>query len=229
MRATSILVPGLVAAAAAAGSVTLASASVAQPRQPGHITLASTYLAGRPDSGGLGNWATDSMYRQLIITETGTVTGGYAYTATVRDIGTFRTGPGAYTPDQGAPYTGDKIRGQVSGRLEGDASYSFTASALPSTRQNAGVPDCEYGAAVTTAETTNGWYEQAFPAGTTFGGAGIGNWSWTYAGPVCTTHLTVGGRPQTAERTVRTQERWTDSLAGGGGQLPADGNITGSC
>lgn len=231
MRLTSILVPGLVVAAAAAGSVTAAGASTAQAQHPSHhLTVkAVTRLEERPDSGGNGNWATDRMSRKLTITETGPVTGGYAYTATVEDAGGFRTDRGAYTPNQGAPYTGDKIHGQVSGWMTGKASYSFTASTLPSTKKNAGVPGAEDGAPATPEQTTSDWYEQAFPAGTTFGGAGIGDWSWKYAGPVCRTYKTVYRHHHWVKIAVYSQQHWTDSLAGDGGQLKADGNITGVC
>jgi hypothetical protein len=231
MRVTSILIPGLVAAAAAAASVTVAGASTAQAHDhPHHLTVkAVTRLEARPDSGGNGNWATDRMYRELTVTETGPVPGGYAYTAMVEDAGGFRTDHGAYTPNQGAPYTGDKIHGQVSGWLAGKASYSFTASTLPSKKKNAGVPGSESGAPATPEQTTSNWYEQAFPAGTTFGGAGIGDWSWKYAGPVCRTYETVYRHHHRVTITVYAQQHWTDSLAGGGGQLKADGNITGRC
>jgi hypothetical protein len=232
MKVTSILIPGLVAAAAAAGSVTAAGASTAQPQNPAHhLTVkAATWLEGRPDSGGNGNWATDRMYRELTITGTGPAAGGgYGYTATVEDVGGFRTDQGAYTPNQGGTYSGDKIRGQVSGWFSGKASYSFTASTLPSTAKNAGVPGSEDGAPATAEQTTSDWYEQAFPAGTTFGGAGIGNWSWTYAGPVCRTYKTVYRHHHWVKIAVYSQQHWTDSLAGGGGQLSADGNITGVC
>lgn len=231
MRATSILVPGLVALTALTGIVTAAGASTAPAHRGGHhlTVTAVTRLTGRPDSGGNGDWATDHMDRKLTITETGPVPGGYAYTATVRDTGGYRTDPGAYTPNQGAPYTGDKIRGWVTGWLAGQASYSFTASALPSTAKNAGVPGTENGAPATTGQTTSAWYEQAFPAGTTFGGPGLGDWSWKYQGPVCMAHITVYRHHHPVKATVYAQQHWTDSLAGQAGQVPADGNITGVC
>lgn len=227
MNLKSTLVPALVAAAAVAGTAAMASASTAAPHAP--LTVhARTLLASHPDSGGNGNWANDSMTRDLTITKTGGHPGDYSYKATVQDAGTFRTDRGAYTPNQGAPYTGDKIRGQVSGRLAGAASYSFTASNLPSSGRNAGVPGVVRGA-VSGDRTTSLWYEQAFPSGTGFGGTGIGNWSWKYAGPVCKSYKTVIRNHHKVKVPVYTQQHWTDSLTGNAGQLKQDGNITGRC
>jgi hypothetical protein len=180
---------GSLVATAVAVPATAAGASVSTfpppftPQIPAHspsVFTSHTSLTNRPDSGGNGNWALDTMTRTLTITETGHNGPGYAYTATVSDTGTFKTISGAYTPNQGPPSTGKRIQGTVQGSVAGTAQYSFTASKLPASSPNLGVPNSENGAPGTPAETTSSWYEQAFPAGTTFGGTGIGNWSWTY-------------------------------------------------
>jgi hypothetical protein len=188
MDIRKVVFGGLVATAVAVPA-TAASASV--PVFPPSFTLptlahspfvftAHTSLTNRPDSGGNGSWALDTIKRTLTITETGHSGSVYNFTATVSDTGTFKTISGAYTPNQGSPFTGKHIHGTVQGDVAGTADYSFTASKLPASTSNLGVPDTESGAPVTTPETTSSWYEQAFPAGTTFGGTGIGNWGWTY-------------------------------------------------
>jgi hypothetical protein len=175
----------------------------------GPTFIAYTSLSDRPDSGGAGTWALDKMTRQLSITEVSSSDGTYTFTATVSDsAGSFTAIDGAPTPNQGAPNTGKLISGTPSGSFTGSASYSFTASALPAAAHNLGVPASESGAAGDFAESTSGWYEQAFPAGTTFGGAGIGDWGWTY------------------HTSAFPSQSWADTSANAGGQLPADGNIS---
>jgi hypothetical protein len=224
MNLKTTLVPGLVAAAAVAGSAAMASASTAQPHVRPLTVHARTLITDHQDSGGNGNWANDTIVRDLTITKTG----GNTYTATVKDTGTFRTDRGAYTPNQGRPYTGRRIRGQVSGPLAGEAHYSFTASKLPDFRRNASVPGFLRGP-VSGARTTSLWFEQAFPAGTKFGGPGIGAWSWKYQGPTCKSVVTVIRHHHKVEVPVYTRQHWTDSSANKGGQVPSAGNITGRC
>jgi hypothetical protein len=210
----------LAAAGAIAGMAALpvaASASVPYLHTSHTVTfdgptfIAYTSLSDRPDSGGGGAWALDKMTRQLSITEVSSGDGTYTYTATVSDsAGSFAAIDGAFTPNQGAPYTGDLIAGTPSGSFTGSASYSFTTDSLPTQVRNLGVPSSESGRAGDFAETTQGWFEQAFPAGTTFGGAGIGDWGWTY------------------HTSAFPSQSWADTSANGGGQLPADGNISGA-
>jgi hypothetical protein len=194
------LVLGGVMAAAFGVPATAASASVAVfpfPSDPGYghqanAFTATTSITNHPDSGGGGHiWANDAMTRTLTIKETGHQGSVYTYTATVSDTGTFKTTSGAYTPNQGGTNLNKKINGIVQGSMSGTAYYSFTASNLPTRRHNLGVPASESGTP-TGAQTTSLWYEQAFPAGTTFSvGSGLLNtWSWTYvagsAGHGCT-------------------------------------------
>ena len=50
--------------------------------------------------------------------------------------GSFVTDPGALTPNQGAPFTGENIRGVVDGEMSGTGTFGpFYATALPSGRE----------------------------------------------------------------------------------------------
>ena len=155
------LVLGGVMAAALAVPATGASASVAvfaPPVGPSHFgpprnaLTATTSLTNRPDGGGNGNWAIDTVTRTLTITETGHTGAVYDYTATVSDTGTFKTITGAFTPNQGGTNHGKKIKGTVQGTMTGTANYSFTASSLPSNARNLGVPTSESGTPVRPAD-----------------------------------------------------------------------------
>lgn len=204
-------------AVAASGAVLLAGLATAVPASAAQHSLtgetAITQLTGRPDSGG-GNhiWALDSISRYLNIQLLGRVPGGWDYYATIKDLGTFRTLPGAFTPNQGAPWTGHHIIQITTGRVAGQAAYEFSATSLPVMNL---VPSAEKGAPATTAETTSYWYEQAFPAGTHFGGPGIlPTWEWDYTGPSCGPFFT---------------QNWLDAASDSDGQIPSAGNITGIC
>jgi hypothetical protein len=167
------------------------------------------------------------MDRTLTITQTGP----HTFTAAVRDAGSFTTIRSAFTPNQGGSDAGKHIRGRVSGQVNGAASYSFTATTEPDAHL---VPSRENGDPATGPQSTSDWFEQAFPAGTTFGGTGIGNWNWAYAAKVTVTkyrtvtvyrhghkvHVTV---PYRATQT----QRWDDGISDNGGQTAAAGNITG--
>jgi hypothetical protein len=204
--------------AATAASAATAGSAVVQPTAVRSYTAIS-HLTNRPDSGGNGNWANDDMHRTLTIRLLGSTGTGsstvYYYSASVKDVGTFKTIDGAYTPNQGAPFTGQVENGSVPGTLRGSASYSFTANALPNV---ALVPAHVDGS----ADSTSTWYELAFPKGTTFGGAGIGNWGWRYNGPVVVTLDSTGKHVLSV-----SHERWADTASNDAGQLAADGNIDG--
>jgi len=202
MRTRHLLLAAI-AAAALTGSLAVSPAAHAS------TTLqAVTTLTGRPDSGGGGTWAGDNLTRTLIITQTAPGT----YTATVSDNGTFTALAGALTPDQGGADAGEVILSGVTGSAVGGASYSFTASAAPDMSL---VPASEDGAPAAPEQTTSLWFEQAFPAGTVFGGPGITDWSWAYS----TAHSL---RPPHS-----LAQTWTDALGNGGGQDPGSGNILG--
>lgn len=206
-------------AAAFAGAALLASITVAGTASAAPHSLtgetASTQLTARPDSGGNGDWATDSIFRTLNIQLLGRDSNpfhGWDYYATVKDLGTFRTIAGAYTPNQWGFYHNQHIVQVTTGRLAGQAAYQFWATSLPVMNL---VPSAEKGAPATTAETTSSWYEQAFPAGTHFGGPGIlPTWAWDYTGPSCGPFFT---------------QNWLDAASDNDGQSLAAGNITGIC
>lgn len=202
-------------AALLAGVTTAATAaSAATHSLTGQSAI--TQLTARPDSGGGGHiWALDSISRVLNIQLLGRATPaslGWRYSATIRDLGTWRTLPDAFTPNQSGGYHNDHIVQITTGRLAGQASYEFTATSLPVMNL---VPAAETGAPATAAETTSDWYEQAFPAGTFFSGPGeLNTWAWDYTDPSCGPFFT---------------QNWLDAASNGGGQTFTAGNITGIC
>jgi hypothetical protein len=216
MRIRTILAAAAVPAALAATllGTTAASASTA----PAAYT-ATSHLTSRPDSGGNGTWGYDWTNRQLKITLAGTTGTGastvYYYKASILDSGTFATVNGAYTPNQASPDTGKTINASVNGTMWGWATYSFTATSLPNMTL---VPQAVNGS----ADSTSTWYQMAFPAGTTFGGAGIGTWGWYYHGPWIVTYNANG-----VGVIHYSQEQWTDASWNNAGQLAGAGDITG--
>jgi hypothetical protein len=202
-RFKSALVSGIVAATAFGGLGLAATAASAAPS-----VTASTHITNNLDSGGNGNWSADNFGRTLTVTP-GAAAG--TYTATIHDSGHWSGIVGSFTPNQGGANAGTKINHSVSGVFSGEASYSFTASTAPSAANVAHALNDNF-TAQSGKNTTSLWYEQAFSAGTVFGGTGIQNtWSWTYneTSPACHQH-------------------WTDAFVSGDGQLSADGNITGA-
>lgn len=235
------------AAAVTAVAALLGSAGAASAApHPAPVSVrAVTYLSDRPD-GGNGSpdpyWADDSFGRVLAITETGTTGTGpgtvYDFTATLRDTGVFTTIRGAQTPNQGPGYTGDVVGRRVTGVMDGYADFSFTASSLPSSLPNLGVALYENDHGAVPADSTSTWFELAFPAGTVFGGAGIGAWSWEYGATVRTvTYRVVWVRVREHHHWVWVKEyvpvvhvvhqEWIDASSNGSGDLAGDGNISG--
>ena len=130
------------------------------------------------------------------------------------------------------------IKSAVTGPMEGYADFTFTATALPGSLPNLGVVSHEDDHGLVPADSTSAWYKLAFPVGTTFGGAGIGDWSWRYDASVKTvTFRTVWAWVREHHRWVLVKElvpvvhvdhqQWTDASGNGGGDLAGDGNITG--
>jgi hypothetical protein len=220
-----------VLAATAAAGIALAGTASASPQPSVH---AVTHITDRPD-GGNGSpdpyWADDSMARSITITLTGGTPGAYTFTAKLKDKGTFTTIKGKETPNQSGSYAGETIKSKVTGKMTGYADFSFTASALPSSAPNAGVPALENDHGGTGGPGTPTWYEQAFPAGTTFGGAGLGAWSWTYKVTVTTvTSQQVCLAPHfcwPVPVVHVSHQQWVDALNNNYGDDVADGNITG--
>jgi hypothetical protein len=201
----------VVATAGAAAGLVVPAASAAPVPVPGAAVQALTIMIDRPDSGGNGNWADDNFIRQAVlgaVTAVATSNCGLGATAcykfsgaTLTDIdGTFTTISGAFTPNQGAPYTGDLIRGTVHGPMSGTGNFgTFYATALPSSKL---VPLFNFGA----NNPSSTWPELFFPAGTAFTGLSESTFSYSYHAP---------------------GQQWLDSSSDGDGQIPAAGNITG--
>jgi hypothetical protein len=196
------------ASAVAGAAIALVPLALAGSASAAPAVTAHTHITNNPDSGGNGNWSYDNFNRTLTVTP-GATAG--TYTATIHDTGTWSGIVGNFAPNQGGADHGTKITHSVSGVFSGDASYSFTANTAPSAANVAHVLDDHF-ASASGKNTTSLWYEQAFTAGTTFGGTGILNtWSWTYneTSPAC-------------------HQRWTDAFVSGDGQQANDGNITGA-
>lgn len=214
----------IAAAAVAAVALPAAAASAAPAAAPGGTHTATTTLTNRPDGGHGGPWAYDDVTRTLTLKLTGITGSGsnetWHYDATVRDTGAFTVIKGALTPNQSGAYAGEKIRSDIPEMLTsltGRAEYSFTASRPASNAPNAGVVRRESGApAAGSPQTTSLWFEQAFPAGTTFGGPGIGAYLWTYGAVVFSPQF-----------PYFSDQRWVETSANGDGNLPGDGNISG--
>jgi hypothetical protein len=245
----------LVAATGVAGallSAGAASASVAHPHPApfGSTVVAHTQVFNRPDSGGNGNWASDFFIRTLTIHKTGPASLAscgtlntlpcYSFTASLSDSGKFYTYPGAFTPNQGAPFTGTKLPSRsLSGPMAGSGGFgTFYATALPSASS---VPHFVFGS----NDPSPTWPELAFPAGTVTG-LNEGTFSYGYSATVThiktvtvIRHRLVFVRVHnhwvlksvaytTRIRVPVTQhQHWTDADFNGSGQTPAAGNITG--
>lgn len=213
---TAVIGAATAAAALGLGAGPAAHAATATP-----LFTATTSVTNAPDSGGNGTWAFDTYTRTFsVYPDPGgcTAMAGFGaadtcYSATVADLGTSETIPGAYQPNQGDPATGDKISGpSVTASMTGSAGYTFYAPGadLPSAA-NVHQTVADNYAAAAGENSTDGWFMQAFKAGDTsvIGSINATGWSWSYA-TGC--------------------ETWTDAWNNGDGQsanLSADGNITG--
>jgi hypothetical protein len=227
LAAASLAGVALTTAGAASASTTSASLMAAHQAKP---IVATTVLHNRPDSGGNGTWAFDTMTRTLTLTYLGKsadpahAAAPYMYSGSISDSGTFLDIPGAYTPNQGGHDLGKVLLPrQVSGPMSGEADFGlFYASAkagrvyvpasLPAS-QNANP-----------AYATGTWVDVAFPAGTTFSGIALGDWSWGYSAVPAKVTVIVHGK-----RVIKTvyRQQWTDAWNNGAGQTPKAGNITG--
>jgi hypothetical protein len=194
----------------AAVAMPMATAAAASASPVPQQTRAVTFVTDRPD-GGNGSpdpyWADDTMTRTLVITRTGGTPGDYTFSATLADEGEFITIKGAQAPNQAPSYAGEVIRSRSAGIIQGYADFTFTASTLPDV---ALVPKAENDHGNVPADSTSTWYELAFSPGTVFGGAGIGNWGWTYFA------ITPHGL-----------QFWSDAYNNNYGDSAGDGQITG--
>jgi hypothetical protein len=174
---------------------------------------AQTDIANDADSGNHGNWAVDTLTRQVTVTRHGqaavsdcggTATNGitacWYYTALLADAGSFTTDAGADSPNAGTA-----INGVLSGAISGGSSYEWYASS--------GTPDGTLVPATLDASSsgTNSstWPERFFPSGTSFGGMNEINWSYNYTAPT-------------------TCEMWTDAFDNSGGSSASAGDIAGT-
>jgi hypothetical protein len=173
---------------------------------------AQTDVTNDADSGNHGNWAVDTLTRQMTVTRHGAapaadcggtstngVTSCWLYTALMTDEGSFTTDSGAKSPNAGVT-----INGVLTGSITGGSSYEFYASS--GTPNSALVP--------ATLDATSGgtnssnWPERFFPSTVAFGGMNEINWDYTYDAPA-------------------TCETWTDAFNNSGGSSSAAGDITG--
>lgn len=160
---------------------------------------AATSLANRVDSGGHGNWATDTLSRTALITRDhkvaaskcgATAAACWFYTGRVNDAGTFLTITGAQSPGAGTVIPGQHVAGAIAGY----STFEIFASS--------DTPDASLVPATTTGngQSTSDWMKLFFPAGTLFAGMTQPTWSWTYT-------------------TQTTCEKWVNALAGNTGDI----------
>jgi hypothetical protein len=173
---------------------------------------AQTDITNDADSGNHGDWAVDTLTRQMTVTRHGAVavsncggtatngiTSCYYYTALMTDTGSFTTNPGASSPNAGTT-----IKGVLSGTISGGSSFEFYSS---SGTPNSGLVPASLDAG-TNGTDSSVWPERFFAAGTNFGDVNEINWSYTYNAPT-------------------TCETWTDAFNNGDGGQSGDGDITG--
>jgi hypothetical protein len=195
--------------AAALVAFTAGSASASTHHHHGHhphTWTAVTHLSHRDDSGGNGNWAIDTYTRTAKVTLRGSaplsdcgVSVGkcYAFTASLSDHGDFRATPGAYTPNQGTPFTGDTIKGSPHGDFWGYGLFgTFYATTLPDSHL---VPRHVSGDTPSSSQ----WPALFFPSAPT--GISENDWGYFYH----TGH-----------------QRWADASFNSAGQVPSAGNIS---
>jgi hypothetical protein len=200
----------LPALAAAVILPTAAATAAVASSHPSATVTAITWLVHRADSGGNGNWAYDKFSRTAQVTyrgvaplsACGTASGHcYAFTASLSDTGAFTTIKGAFTPNQGAPYTGTHIASKVTGPMHGYGLFTtFFATAMP---QAGLVPHYVYG----NAHPSYLWPGLFFPASAKVTGLNENDWGYYYTGP--------------------HGQSWVDASFNNAGQDPVARNITG--
>lgn len=216
-RASKVARAAVAGGAAAGVAVTAAVAGVpaafAAPLPPAGFT-AVTHVVNNYDDGGNGFWSVDDETRTLTVSvaasQAGVPEGDTAFTAAIKDHGTWNAIAGAFTPNQAGAAAGEKITRSEDGTFTGSASYSFTAPSadVPSAANVAKYVNDNFTKPASGPDSAGQWYLQAFTAAQQPAVTGsIGDdWTWAY-GDAC--------------------QSWTDSAANGDGQGSADGNITG--
>jgi len=208
------------AAGAALATGLMASAASAATHNIGPWPDASavTYVTTTNVQGGGGSWASSTVWRTASVsfglglpaapwhcgwTGVGPPPSCFAFSATVRDSGSFTTHRFALTPNQGSPYTGRHIRSVVSGSVSGLLYFgTFYATTFPSSALVSRFYLDIYGFSAFS------WPRQFFPVGTTFG-LSPSFWGYTYS----------------AWTRCGFQQWTTQSFDHG--QFAFDGNITG--
>lgn len=159
---------------------------------------AMSSLTNRPDSGGHGTWATDTLTRSISITrqhaakaaECGpTATTCWFYTGMIADNGTFTTVAGGDSPEAGTA-----ISGTVNGTVVGASKIEFFAS---SDSPNPASVDATVNGS---AHPTGQWAAMFFPAGTIVTDSDLLDWAWTY-------------------QAAATCEKWVNAKAGNTGDI----------
>lgn len=193
--------------AAAATAVVLTGVALPASAHVHHTPPASSVtirFSDHSDGGNGGTWAKDSGQAQLTTKKTGTDT----YTATLSLEGSFVTIPGAFTPNQSSPYTGDTLTASrkvgSSATITGSVSYSFTSDEAPA---------WVTGTVVTTGDLPrlSDWYKLPFDSSAHVSG-GITHYSFVYR-LKCPLKFGV--------------QTWTETDTNGDGNAPGDGNIFG--
>lgn len=229
-RVVSVL--GLSVAAGAVALAGVSSASASTNFRRGIVmgdAHALTRIVADPDSGGNGNWAYDNFLRSSRVFYQGSapladcVAGAtvcYAFTATIQDQGVSVLIPGAFAPNQGAPFTGQLIRHRGLATMRGYGDFTtFYADAMPSAHL---VPHFISG-----SPDSSAFPGRFFPAGAV-SGLNEATWSYGYLLPV-RAHVLVWSRwlHRWVRVTVTRYQHWTDAYNNDGGQVPAAGQITG--
>src|ERR1035438_1284258 len=149
-----------------------------------------------------------------------------AYTAVLKDNGTFTTIGGALTPNQGA-YPGTTLpERQVNGQMNGYGDFTtFYATTAPDA-------SLVQGRVSGNAVSSSVWPELFFPAGTAFAGVNEATFGYYYNAQVKTTTITCSGRrhrqhQQCTRQTTVQHQNWADTSSNGSGGQAGDGNITG--
>jgi hypothetical protein len=160
------------------------------PPPPGPAT-AVTYVVTPNVLGNGGPWASSQVWRTATVTLAyapappwlcGWTPGSppiscFAFTATLRDWGTFRTIRFALTPNQSFFYYGRHIRSVVSGSVHGSATFGiFYATALPNPLA---VPHFYFDKTGGLAAIS--WPNLFFPAPAQTFGVSPSSWKWTYS------------------------------------------------
>ena len=193
-----ILMAGGAVSAILAGAVLPAHAAAS----PGSYEM--IMVSNHADGGGNGFWAEDNGTGTVIITRTGPNT----YTGHLSYSGSFKTIPGAFTPNQSVPFTGETLTSSQhvgsTATTAGSEDYSFTASRAPNmiaqVKVNGDNP------------RASDWPKLAFPSNTVFSNYTVTDYSFIYR---------LRCSPQDVYQT------WTETSENNDGQQQNAGNING--